>query len=192
MKDFRKDRSNIQKRQLVFEQKLNLQPGSVFWNKIYQFNMTIKFNNNYRFFHLQIAKYNLFTKKHAAHFRENNNLCCLCNNEPEEMSHLLFNCNIVQDLIREIRNCLTVMYPYDPVYLNNPEKFLLGIGFKHADNLTFLLTINIARYVWISKHKNNIPSLAGFKNFFNYFIKTQKYVGILDSLQNINIEQIWN
>ena len=108
------------------------------------------------------------------------------------MAHLLFNCIHVQNLIRDIRNNLTPHYDYNPVYLNNAVKFLIGLGLKKADNLTFLLTINIARYVWIIKHKDRNLSLAGFKNYFNYFIKSQKFTGLLTSLTNINIELLWN
>ena len=103
IKNYRKDTTNIQKRQRICTEKFNLQEGDIFWNKVYQLNMSLNFNNHYRFFHLQISKYNLFTKKHSVHFRDQDNLCTFCNLHPEEMVHLLYHCTKVQTLMNEIK-----------------------------------------------------------------------------------------
>ena len=159
---------------------------------ICQTNMSINFNNHYRFFHLQVIRYNLFTKKHSVHVRDNDNLCTFCNNEPEELLHLLFQCHHVQSLITSMKNNITQLYDFDNSYLMDPQKFLLGKGIKKADNKTFLLTINIARFVWISKHDSRPLTLDNFKFFFNSFLRIQKLAGVLREVRDVDIDSIWS
>ena len=68
---------------------------------------------------------------------------------------------------------------------------LLGQGEKNPDSKNFLLGINIACFIWINKCKNEIPNIIGFKRFFSSFIRKQKYVGKLESFDDIDHISIW-
>ena len=57
--------------------------------------------------------------------------------------------------------------------------------------LTFVYTIMIARFIWITKLKENIPTFAGFKNYFKFFFMNQKHAGILSCIGTINIDEFW-
>ena len=104
----------------------------------------------------------------------------------------MFNCTIVQNLITEIRNAINILvYQYSPEYLNDPFKLLLGHGIDTPDCRNFVLGINIARYVWITKHKDTSPNLNGFKNFFKFFINKQKFVGKLSCISALNPNDMW-
>ena len=75
--------------------------------------------------------------------------------------------------------------------MNNPQKFLLGIGLKSCDDKTFVLNINIARFIWIAKHDGRALSLQNFKHFFNSFIKIQKFAGVLKAVRDVDLETLW-
>ena len=120
-----------------------------------------------------------------------NNLCTSCWQEPEKLVHLLFYCNQVQTLITTIRNNISPLYIYDSTSLNNPQRFLLGIDYTKCDNKTFLLNINIARFVWVAKHDGRALTLNNFKFFFNSFIRIQKFAGVLRALADVDTEAMW-
>ena len=153
--------------------------------------MSLNYNNHYRFFYLQIIRYNLFTKKYSAHYRDPNNLCTFCNNEPEDLIHLLFYCPQVQNLITTVKNNVSQLYDFQRDYMNNPQKFLLGIGLRSCDDKTFVLNINIARFTWIAKHDGRALTLQNFKSFFNAFVKIQKIAGVLKAVRDVDINSIW-
>ena len=139
-----------------------------------------------------MIRYNLETKRYSINYRDQNDLCTFCGNNPENMIHLMFNCTHVQNLITEVRNSINrVIFDFSPEYLNDPFKMLLGHNIDTPDCRNFILGINIARYTWISKQKENIPTLNGFKNFFKFFIVKQKFVGKIECLNAINPNDIW-
>ena len=188
----RNDNSNIQIRHQKWQNVMNIQNVSIDWKKFYKLNHSIKFENNYKFFHYQMIRYNLFTKRYSVNFRDPDDICTFCGLEPEKMIHLMFQCPNVQAFISNVRNSINrLFYDFDNEYLNNPLKLLLGQGEKNADTKNFILGINIARFTWISKCKNEAPNIDGFKRFFSAFVRKQKYVGKLSSLDNVNHNNIW-
>ena len=186
------DNSNISFRHRKWETVMNIDEGTINWIKLYSINGQIKFCNKYKFFHYQLVRYNLLTKRHTVNYRDVDDLCSFCQNEPEKMVHLMFQCTIVQNLINEIRNSINrLVYQFSPDYLNDPFKLLLGHGIDTPDCRNFVLGINIARYVWVAKHKDIIPNLNGFKNFFKFFITKQKFVGKLTCINALNPNDMW-
>ena len=98
----------------------------------------------------------------------------------------------MQNFISDIKNNLnSIHYDYDQNYLNDPIKLLLGFGIDNPDCRNFILGINIARFTWISKNNQNIPTLNGFKSFFKNFISKQKFIGKLDSIRNLDADILW-
>ena len=65
------------------------------------------------------------------------------------------------------------------------------MGIKNSDNKTFLLNINIARFVWVAKHDGRTLPLNNFKNFLNFFIKIQKYAGVLQQVRDVDPNALW-
>ena len=85
---------NIRVRELKWENLLALQEGIIDWSLLYKLNMTITYENSYRFFHYQVLRCNLNTKSRSVNFRDVNDRCTFCFNERETNIHLLYECPI--------------------------------------------------------------------------------------------------
>ena len=93
--------------------------------------------------------------------------------------------------MNEIKTNISPLYDYDNTYMNSPEKFLLGVGIENSDNRTFILNINIARFVWVAKHDGRSLTLTNFKNFFNFFVRIQKTAGVLRQVRDLDPNALW-
>ena len=155
---------------------MNIQQNTIDFYRLYKFNMKITFDNRLRFFHLQLIRLGLTTKRQTRHFVDNHldNLCTFCSSEPETIIHLLFECNVSQTFIGEVKNNISVFYNYDESFLLNPLAFLTGALLRSPNDRTFILILNMSRFLYISKCKEELPSFAGFKNFFNHFLINHK------------------
>ena len=191
LKENSRNHNNIRFRENKWEQQFQMQRGDIEWRSIYKLNMSIKFGNEYRFFHLQIYRDNLDTKTHSIHFRDQDALCTFCATHLETVKHLLFDCMIVLTLYREILNNLTVLYPKRDEINLNAFQFLLGEYDSKSDREDFIMVINMMRFVWVCKCTGMQLSLDNFKNFFGRFCKIQQKANILRCIQNIQLDSIW-
>ena len=190
-KENSRNHNNITFRENKWEQQFQMQRGDIEWRGIYKLNMSIKFSNEYRFFHLQIYRDNLDTKTHSIHFRDQDALCTFCATGLETVKHLLFDCMIVLTLYREIIDNLTVLYPKRDEVNLNAFQFLLGEYDFKSDREDFILVINMMRFVWVCKCTGMQLNLENFKNFFGKFCRIQQKANILRCIQNIPLDSIW-
>ena len=106
---------------------------------------------------------------------------------------MLFKCDKVRKFYDDVRQKLNInAYNFSADLFQNERKFLLGHTIKDSDNLDFILSINLTRYVWLAKWFEKQLSYEAFKNKFNFILKVQKRSNILASIRNINIDEIWN
>ena len=102
LKYYENNNENIVKREGKWHDKLNLNLGLINWDQLYKLNISLNYDNNLKFFHFLILKFNLFTNDQAHHARGGLDLCYFCQNVREDTYHLLYECNIVFNFYNEV------------------------------------------------------------------------------------------
>ena len=100
--------SNIRLREIKWETRLNFNQGRINWNGLYRLNMSIKYDNNVKFFHKLLLRDSLQTRSKTSNYRGETDICGFCNLERETNFHLFWGCQIVTNLRNEARNSLNV------------------------------------------------------------------------------------
>ena len=103
-------------------------------------------------------------------------MCTFCNNEPETISHLLWDCQCVQDFYNDVRYRLQSS---SIVFNFSYKKFILGPYYNDPES-TFLLTLKYFIYQCKCKKEDlsMIHFLATVKNMYEiykeYFRRIEK------------------
>ena len=182
---------NIKNREQKWLNRLGLPDNAIDWQKLYNLNASITFDNHLKFFNILVLKDNLETNTRQVYYRTDSNMCTFCNQAPETTLHLLWSCSKVTSFRREIsRNIGNDFY-----FLNNvpnlPRFRLLGVGFSDSDSLKFIFYLSIYRYIWLTKHFEGDLNLQAFKNHFSSFINIQTGAEHLTCLEDLDFSNLW-
>ena len=145
-----------------------------FWSKSRKLCADICFENNLKWMQYQIVRNSLQTNYIVSHFKRSvSSLCEFCRDEDELVSHLYWNCHVVQSFIEEVREFFRQR---EVVF--QPEKLQFLFGFQ---NLPILhphnyLTLIIKKYIWTTKFKAKNLNITGFVSFAYNYVSDLVYI----------------
>ena len=155
-------RNSIGNRDEKWHNELNCHFSVTFWGQIRKLTSRITFNNNIKWLQFQINRNSLQTNFIVSHFVPTvSPLCKFCNIEPELVSHVFWQCTVVQEFLKEV---FTFINSLDFTFKPSKRDFLFGfpdVTFDHPKNYFCLL---IKKYIWQAKFNNKNLDINGLKN----------------------------
>ena len=73
----------------------------------------------------------------------------------------------------------------------DPKHLILGHNCTTSDNKQFILSLNLTRYIWITKWFQKSLNVKAFQYRFTSFIKLHKRLEDIMCFSDINIERLW-
>ena len=164
--DLLKNRSSaegIRLRETGWERKLGMNLGVKYWDACYLYIKQINFNNRLKWFHYTVVRGCLQVNRIVAKFKTHvSELCTFCGNVPESTEHLLFQCPISFNFIRE---CLSELEQFGVnIDINNIEiyDFLFLPRSRLRNFKDFVILLHIKHFVWLSRCRGNTPDVHIF------------------------------
>ena len=171
-------------REEKWARELGRNPGLNFWNNCYMHTTRIFYSNKIKWLQYQIVRNSLKTNVIISKFTQNTPNCTFCQNAPETISHLFWDCTRINTFIENIRAHL-VMTGLDIVFSRN--SFIFG---KPPGNLNdkFNLIANFLKlFIWNNRCKNTMCTSDNFIRWFNFELDILKLAFLdINWIQHMN------
>ena len=160
--------------ELKWEQRLGVRLGPLFWDKCYARNKLIFFDNKLKWLQYQINRGTLKTNHIVSKFKpEVSNTCTFCNDEPETILHLMWDCTLSNSFILQLLSHFNSFWPNIPINVSK-IKFIFGdTNLDPAVPFNFL-TLHLKRYIWIARCNKSTLREMDFIAWFRNEISTTK------------------
>ena len=182
---------NIEDRQRKTLDRYGIRIWNVDYEHLYQLNASIKYDNQIKFYFYLVLRDGLHTNIHRSKYTNTVDTCTFCNNFRETSEHLLWSCDNVISFRNEVNNNLAQGFYFLKHIANTAKDRILGHCHRGTDNFDFIFYLYLSRYIWISRCKEVLPELQGFKNYLNLCLKIQKSAKILTCLELLDLDNIW-
>ena len=162
---------NLISRERKWEAELGAMQGISFWERCYQLTKTIFFDNKIKWFHYQVVRGTLKTNCIIAHFVQNITPdCTFCNSFPENVSHLLYECNITSDFLNNVYGFFITKWE-EILVTPSKKEFIFGSSSKDMWSPVNLFSLYVKYYIWIARCRKFIPVLNTFLPWFKNELK---------------------
>ena len=143
--------SNLQTRERKWEEELGAIQCNFFWERCYDLNKNLFFDNKLKLFQYQITRGTLKTNRIVSKFnREVREECTFCQVEIESISHLLYECRIVNAFILEVYSI------FIPNLIPAKKDFIFGFRNIPIFSSNNLLIIYTKYYIWKCRCRKKI------------------------------------
>ena len=164
-------KSKIGVREEKWDHRLGNRQGLPLWDKTYMLTKEIDFDNRVKWFQYQLTRGALKTNHIVSKWeRDVDELCTFCNREREDNLHLMWNCEITQDFLRNMNDMLETFWP-DWVPIHCKKTFIFGNRNKCPSSSGNFITYYIKHFIWLCRCKKNLPTTMGFKNYIRNEIR---------------------
>lgn len=156
------------------------------WKTIYFSPFKLSIGTKLQWFQTKINHRILPTKKflYTIKFIQSPN-CAFCNQE-ETISHMLWDCQDTQSLIREFSRWLNDRN-INLTFTEEPFIFNIGNAYSNADLHIFII---LKYYIYITKRQNQHLSMIALINRIKYFYKIEQYAATKNNDLN-KFERKW-
>ena len=114
------------------------------------------------------------------------NMCSLCNNYPETISHLFCECNETKKLWEAVQEW--VLIRTGNIIDFNKNNIMFGLINNEKDNFLNWLIINIKYYIYCTKIHKKCLEITAIKNILQKNFEIEKYI----LFKNCNYEKFNN
>jgi hypothetical protein len=160
--------SNLQIRERKWEEELGATQGNFFWESCYDLNRKLFFDNKLKWFQYQITRGTLKTNRIVSKFnREVREECTFCQVEIESISHLLYECRIVNAFILEVYSIFIPNWT-DVRLMPAKKDFIFGFRNIPIFSSNNLLIIYTKYYIWKCRCMRKNLALNVFINWFKF------------------------
>ena len=153
-------------------------PRNFKWYKVYNLPYIITKDTQLRWFQYRLVHRILATNTFLSKIGiKNDNKCTFCNNDPETLIHLFWNCETVATFWHD----LTVWLVNECAHITNlnltlPD-IILGIHNKQrSDEVLNFIILNAKSYIYNMKYNNSCPQIQNFKKYLFSYYETEKYI----------------
>ena len=171
--------------------KWNLIYPNLNWSKIYFICHKTTIDTKLRWFQLRLLYRILPTNRYLKIRKINNSdLCNLCNNDIENIEHMLYDCPFVMNFWRNISEKFIRKLPHASAL--NLSKELIIFGCKEnviTDKPMNLFLLCAKYYIYSCRFTKSIPNVDVFFKIFNYRYRIEKQYYL--NIENNNFDQLW-
>ena len=106
-------------------------------------------------------------------FTEIDKDCKYCRAQPENIQHLFWDCEIVKTFIQDVNNAIMSDYP---LYFShwNKRNFIFSDQGSNIQLPHNIFALYLKFYIWKTRCNEELLTLRGFINFFNYEVNIIK------------------
>ena len=190
----RKKTQNIRNIEIKHAISLGININAQRWREIYWLVANIRYGNEIKWLIHQIIRGCLTTNTRLVKMGiRDSNLCTFCNNTPETVGHLFWDCRLVLNFLNEIKHGLSGAHiDYDLGFSqNNPygrEIFILGDNRQRSGQIPNYLYNIVKKFIWNCKCKEIDLNADAFWRFLSKRIKLDRVLVRKDKrLSFINI-----
>ena len=171
-------------REEKWAQELGRNPGINFWNNCYIYTTKIFYSNKIKWLQYQIVRNSLKTNVIISKFTQTGPNCTFCQNAPETISHLFWECSKIKTFIESIRLHL-ITSGLDIAFSKN--SFLFGRPPGILNNIYNLISDFLKLFIWNNRCKNSTCTSDNFIRWFNFELDILKLAFLdIDWIQNIS------
>ena len=160
--------NSITAQESKWEVALGNRQGIFFWNRNYTNVKNIFFDNRIKLFYYLIVRGTLRTNRIASHHINNlNPNCSYCNDRPETILHLFWDCPLTRPFIDGVIRVLETIYPnhfIDP----NRNQFIFGLNNENIYDKNNLLYLYVKFYIWRQKFNSKTLNNNAFLRWLYY------------------------
>jgi len=165
-----KDRDD---RERKWETKLGNRQGPYFWNRYYAYAKNISYDNKIKWIQHQVMRNSLKTNYIVAKFKDNfSPLCTFCSLSDEKIEHLFWECNLVQQLLNEIKIFFNQIWNLQLVFTK--KNILFGKTIEPPTSPSNLVINYIKRFIWVRRCLKAPPNAPHFISWFKREIEIIK------------------
>ena len=160
--------SNLQIRERKWEDEIGAIQGNFFWERCYDLNKNLFFDNKLKWFQYQITRGTLKTNRIVSKFnREVREECTFCQVEIESISHLFYECTMVNAFILEVYSIFIPNWT-DIRLIPAKKDFIFGFRNIPIFSSNNLLIIYTKYYIWKCRCMKKNLALNAFINWFKF------------------------
>ena len=157
---------NLRKREVGWETELGRIQGVPFWDRCYKNTSLIFFDNKIKWLQFQIVRGTLKTNRIVSKFIQSvDEKCSFCNLMIESISHLFWECPLIQAFIKDISELASGQNPAYRIE-NSLRSFIFGNSNRITDPNS-VLSLYLKYYIWTTRCKQNNLNTRGFFRWFN-------------------------
>ena len=157
--------NNIRNREQKWNETLGRTLGIDFWDRCYENTNQIFFNNRLKWLQYQIIRGTLKTNRIISKFAQGvTNNCTFCNLQNESIIHLFWECQIVQNFIRNISQYFLVHD--NRFYFQHSLKTFIFNSTGPIVSPINIAALYMKQFIWISRCRNKPLNETHFETFF--------------------------
>ena len=155
LKSLEYSNSNLLLRERKWEEELGAVQGIHFWEKCYELNKNLLFDNRLKWFQFQVTRGTLKTNRIISKFINNvSENCTFCGNHVENISHLIYDCTLVRSFISEVYDFFTQIWEGIRM-VPNKKDFIFGERNLPVHTPNNLLALYTKLFIWMLKKDFN-------------------------------------
>ena len=161
-------KSKIHEKESNWDTRLENIQGPYFWDSFYRFNININFDNRIKWINYQIVRGCLKVNRIISRFKPIQPTCTFCSQNIEDITHLFWECNLVQEFRRYVMNHYN---SWPGIRIVTKKECIFGVKTEKTTSPLNLLLFYIKHFIWVNRCKKNLPTLINFNRYFSYEIR---------------------
>ena len=192
LKSLEYSNSNLLLRERKWEEELEAVQGIHFWEKCYELNKNLFFDNRLKWFQYQVTRGTLKTNRIISKFINNvSENCTFCGIHVESISHLLYDCTLVRSFISEVYDFFIQIWA-GICMVPSKKDFIFGERNLPVHSPNNLLALYTKLFIWRFRCLKKTLTINAFYSWFKNEIYINKMAFEKDKRLNYLNEDSFN